>query len=114
MKQSSPAFEQPAKERFDFDAIVVGAGFGGLRMLLELRKLGIPTRLLEAGTNVGGTWDWNRYPGPRTDSEFSLYTCLFGGDLLEAWSCASPFPPPPQVHPYLDSSPPPPPLRNHI
>jgi cation diffusion facilitator CzcD-associated flavoprotein CzcO len=48
--------------------IVVGAGFGGLRMLIELRKLGLSVRLLEAGTNVGGTWYWNRYPGARTDS----------------------------------------------
>ena len=73
MNQS--ASELSAKERFDHGPIIVGAGFGGPRMLLELRKLGIPTCLLEAGTNVGGTWCWNKYPGARTDSEFSVYTC---------------------------------------
>jgi cation diffusion facilitator CzcD-associated flavoprotein CzcO len=102
MKQSSPASKRLAKKRFDFDAIVVGAGFGGLRMLLELRKLGVPARLLEAGTNVGGTWYWNRYPGARTDSEFSVYTCLFGEDVLEDWSWSSRFPSQPEVERYLN------------
>ena len=80
MKQSSPASKRPAKKRFDFDAIVVGAGFGGLRMLLELRKLGVSTRLLEAGTNVGGTWYWNRYPGARDRfGVLSVYLPVRGG-----------------------------------
>jgi cation diffusion facilitator CzcD-associated flavoprotein CzcO len=25
-------------------------------------------RVFEAGTNVGGTWYWNRYPGARFDN----------------------------------------------
>jgi heterodisulfide reductase subunit A-like polyferredoxin len=40
----------------DYAAIVVGAGFGGLRMLHELRKLGLSTRVLEAGEEIGGAW----------------------------------------------------------
>lgn len=86
----------------DFDAVVVGAGFGGLRMLLELRKLGLSARLLEAGTNVGGTWYWNRYPGARTDSEFSVYTCRFGDDVLNGWNWSSRFPAQPEVERYLN------------
>ena len=42
--------------RPDYDAIVVGAGFGGLRMIHELRNLGLSLKVLEAGTGVGGTW----------------------------------------------------------
>ena len=38
----------------DLDAIVMGAGFGGLRMLYELRKRGLHGRVFEAGSGVGG------------------------------------------------------------
>lgn len=44
----------------DFSAIIIGAGFGGLRMLYELRKLGVSAKVIEAGSGVGGTWYWNR------------------------------------------------------
>jgi cation diffusion facilitator CzcD-associated flavoprotein CzcO len=93
--------ERAVDGRTDFDAIVVGAGFSGLRMLLELRRLGISARLLEAGTNVAGTWYWNRYPGARTDSEFSVYTCRFGDDVLDDWNWSSRFPAQPEVERYL-------------
>jgi cation diffusion facilitator CzcD-associated flavoprotein CzcO len=102
MENSSMASERPVGERADFDAIVVGAGFGGLRMLIELRKLGVSARLLEAGTNVGGTWYWNRYPGARTDSEFSVYTCRFGDDVLRDWNWSSRFPSQPEVERFLN------------
>jgi cation diffusion facilitator CzcD-associated flavoprotein CzcO len=49
-----------------FDALVVGAGVGGLYALFRLReKLGLNVQVLEAGDGVGGTWYWNRYPGCR-------------------------------------------------
>src|SRR6478736_5994942 len=49
----------------DFDAIVIGAGVSGLYQLYKLRELGLQARVFEAGTGVGGTWYWNRYPGAR-------------------------------------------------
>ena len=49
----------------DFDAVIVGAGFAGLYMLHRLRTLGFSARVCEAGSGVGGTWFWNRYPGAR-------------------------------------------------
>ena len=52
-----------------FDAIVIGAGMSGLYQLIRLRELGLGARVFEAGTGVGGTWYWNRYPGCRFDSE---------------------------------------------
>ena len=48
-----------------YDAIVVGAGFAGMYMLLRLRKMGLSVRVYERGDGVGGTWYWNRYPGAR-------------------------------------------------
>ena len=44
----------------DYDAIVIGAGFAGLRMIHELRQQGLTFKVLEQGTGVGGTWYWNR------------------------------------------------------
>ena len=40
----------------DFDTVVIGSGFGGLRMLYELRKQGLRGRVFEAGSGVGGVW----------------------------------------------------------
>ena len=46
-------------------AIVVGAGFGGMYAVHRLRQEGLSVLGLEAGGDVGGTWYWNRYPGAR-------------------------------------------------
>ena len=58
-----------AAPMLDYDAIVIGAGISGLYQLYRLRELGLRVLVLEAGTGVGGTWYWNRYPGARFDSE---------------------------------------------
>src|SRR5258705_11556777 len=59
----------PVESRGPYDAIVIGAGISGMYQLHRLRGLGLRTRVFEAGSGVGGTWDWNRYPGARFDSE---------------------------------------------
>ena len=51
----------------DFDAIVVGAGMAGMYFHYRLREMGLSVKGFEAGTDVGGTWYWNRYPGARFD-----------------------------------------------
>ena len=43
-----------------FDAVVVGAGFGGIYTLYSLLKLGLSVRVIDAAGDVGGTWYWNR------------------------------------------------------
>merc|ERR1712107_330163 len=45
----------------------VGAGFAGLYALHRLRSLGLKVKVFEAGSDIGGTWFWNRYPGARCD-----------------------------------------------
>src|SRR3546814_12463491 len=52
----------------DFDAIIIGAGISGMYQLYCLRQLGMKVRVFEAGSDVGGTWYWNRYPGAGFDS----------------------------------------------
>ena len=68
-----------------YDAIVVGAGFGGMYALHRLRKLGYRVRVLEAADGVGGTWYWNRYPGARCDVESLEYSYSFDNELQQDW-----------------------------
>ena len=67
------------------DAIVVGGGLGGLYALWRLRKLGLKAIAFEAGSGVGGTWFWNRYPGARCDVESLEYSYAFDNDLQQEW-----------------------------
>ncbi|KAL7938463.1 FAD/NAD(P)-binding domain-containing protein [Trichoderma chlorosporum] len=55
------------------DALVVGAGFGGIYQLYKLRELGLTVKLIDKATDVGGTWYWNRYPGANSDSLSEVY-----------------------------------------
>ncbi|MDP2372632.1 NAD(P)-binding protein, partial [Reyranella sp.] len=86
----------------DYDAIVIGAGMSGLYQLIKLRELGLRTRVLEAGTGVGGTWYWNRYPGCRFVSESYSYGFSFDKELLKEWSWTEHFAPQPETERYLN------------
>jgi cyclohexanone monooxygenase len=72
-------------EPANFDAIVVGAGVGGLYAIHRLRKLGLKVRAFEAAADVGGTWFWNRYPGCRCDVESLEYSYSFSDELQQEW-----------------------------
>ncbi|KAH0836927.1 Phenylacetone monooxygenase [Fonsecaea pedrosoi] len=95
-----------SKNRFnrdvDYAAVVIGAGFGGLRILHEFRKLGLSTKIIEAGSDVGGTWYWNRYPGARTDSESWSYILNFSRELKTDWVWKERFAPQQEVLSYLN------------
>ena len=41
--------------------------------------------MFEAGTDVGGTWYWNRYPGARVDIECLEYSYSFDETLQQEW-----------------------------
>ena len=86
----------------DFDAIVIGAGVSGLYQLYRLRELGLKVRVFEAGTGVGGTWYWNRYPGARFDSESWTYGYSFSQELLEEWDWEEHFAAQPETERYLN------------
>ncbi|HEY1427629.1 MAG TPA: NAD(P)/FAD-dependent oxidoreductase [Caulobacteraceae bacterium] len=69
----------------EVDAVVVGAGFGGMYMLHRLRELGLTIQGFEAGADVGGTWYWNRYPGARCDVPSLFYSYTWDEDLQKEW-----------------------------
>ncbi|KAJ9602014.1 hypothetical protein H2200_013573 [Cladophialophora chaetospira] len=90
------------REQVAYDALVIGAGFGGIRMLYELGKRGLSAKAFEAGSGVGGTWYWNRYPGARTDSESWIYVLTFQEELGLDWDWKERFPTQPEVEQYLN------------
>ena len=59
------------------------------------------TLVLEAGTDVGGTWYWNRYPGARFDSESYTYGYSFSKELLAEWTWSEHFAAQPETLRYL-------------
>ena len=85
-----------------YDAIVIGAGMSGMYELYLLRKLGLTVKVLEAGTGVGGTWYWNRYPGARFDSESYSYAFSFDKTLLDEWDWSEHFASQPETLRYLN------------
>lgn len=97
--------EQPQADQqvgLDFDAIIIGAGMSGMYQLYRLRELGLNVRVFEAGTGVGGTWYWNRYPGCRFDSESYSYGFSFSQDVLDEWDWTEHFAPQPETERYLN------------
>jgi cation diffusion facilitator CzcD-associated flavoprotein CzcO len=99
---SSDASHSTADATTDFDAIIIGAGVSGLYQLYKLRELGMKTLVLEDGSNVGGTWYWNRYPGARFDSESWTYGYSFSQELLQEWHWVEHFSPQPETERYLN------------
>jgi cation diffusion facilitator CzcD-associated flavoprotein CzcO len=85
-----------------YDVVIVGAGFAGMYMLHKARKMGLSARVLEAGTGVGGTWYWNRYPGARVDIESMQYSYQFDDDLAQEWEWSEKYSPQPQLLKYAE------------
>jgi cation diffusion facilitator CzcD-associated flavoprotein CzcO len=96
------ADQQTGDQITTYDAIVIGAGISGMFMLYRLRELGMTARVFESGTNLGGTWYWNRYPGARFDSESWTYGYSFSKELMQEWDWKEHFSPQPDTLEYLN------------
>src|ERR1700689_332826 len=102
VNSQAPAYQAETDATLDFDAVIIGAGVSGLYQLYKLRELGLKTLVLEDGSNVGGTWYWNRYPGARFDSESWTYGYSFSEELLQEWNWAEHFASAPETERYLN------------
>ncbi|KAK4574447.1 hypothetical protein LTR86_001288 [Recurvomyces mirabilis] len=67
------------------DALVVGAGFGGIYQLKKFRDMGFSVKAIDTASDVGGTWYWNRYPGAMSDTESYLYRYSWDSDDLQTY-----------------------------
>ena len=84
------------------DVVVVGAGFAGLRNLHTLREQGLAVAVLEAGSDIGGVWYWNRYPGARCDVESYDYSYSFSEDLEQEWRWSERYATQPEILRYIN------------
>jgi cation diffusion facilitator CzcD-associated flavoprotein CzcO len=82
------------------DAVIVGAGFSGMYLLHRLREMNLSAVVFEAGTDVGGTWYWNRYPGARVDVESLAYSYSFSPDLEQEFEWKERYPTQPEILKY--------------
>jgi cation diffusion facilitator CzcD-associated flavoprotein CzcO len=85
-----------------FDVVIVGAGFAGMQMLHRVHGLGLRARVIEAGSDVGGTWYWNRYPGARCDAESLEYSYQFDESLEQEWEWTERFATQPEILRYAN------------
>ncbi|CAM3279709.1 NAD(P)/FAD-dependent oxidoreductase [Nocardioides dubius] len=60
------------------DAVIVGAGFGGMGAAIALKRLGLDDLvILDRESDLGGTWHVNRYPGLAVDIPSATYSYSF-------------------------------------
>jgi 4-hydroxyacetophenone monooxygenase len=81
-----------------FCVAVIGSGFSGLSMAVQLERLEIPYVVFERGSEPGGVWSINRYPDVRVDTISITYEFQFEKDYR--WS--EYFGRGPEVRAYLD------------
>ena len=61
-----------------FDAVIVGAGFGGIGAAIQLKRMGYDNFvILERENDLGGTWLVNHYPGLAVDVPTTTYSYFF-------------------------------------
>ena len=84
------------------DVAIVGGGLGGLYAIHRLRGMGLKVRAYEAGSGVGGTWFWNRYPGARCDVESLEYSYSFSDELQQEWKWPERYGTQPEILKYIN------------
>ncbi len=60
-----------------FEVAIIGSGFGGIAIAVQLERLGIPYVVYEKRSELGGTWSSAAYPDVRVDTTNFLYQFFF-------------------------------------
>ena len=90
-----------ARTETDIDALIIGAGFGGIYQLYRLREIGLSVRVIDMAGDVGGTWYWNRYPGAMSDTESFVYRYSWDKEDLQNYPWSHHYVKQPDVLAYL-------------
>src|SRR5918992_4756200 len=94
MDTAAPFSGQPR----DVDHLIIGAGFAGLCAAIKLQETGeADFVVVERGSEVGGTWRDNTYPGAECDVPSQLYSYSFAPN--PDWSRS--FSPQPEIQAYI-------------
>ena len=88
--------------KINLDVLIVGTGFAGMYMLYRMKRLGLSVLAIEAASDVGGTWYWNRYPGARCDVESVEYSYSFSEELQQEWEWSNRYSDQPEILEYAN------------
>lgn len=71
------------------DVAIIGAGFSGIGMGIQLKQAGIPFTIFDRADEIGGVWHYNTYPGAACDIPSALYSFSF--EQRRSWThpCSS-------------------------
>lgn len=83
------------------DIVVIGAGFAGLRALHSYRSMSFSVTVLERDDEIGGVWNFNRYPGARCDVESYDYSYRFSPELEQEWRWSERYATQPEILGYI-------------
>jgi len=83
------------------DVVVVGAGFAGVYAVYRYRRKNLSVLGFEGGSDVGGTWYHNRYPGARCDVRRIDYSYSFSPDLHQEWRWTETYAAQPEILRYI-------------
>jgi len=81
--------EQPGRR--DPRIVIIGAGMAGIAVAHTFKQAGFNDFvILEKGSDIGGVWHWNRYPGLRCDIPSHAYQFAFAPkpDWKHIWPVA--------------------------
>ena len=102
MPDASHGSAPPSSDKGQLDVAIVGGGLAGLYAIHRLRGMGLKVRAYEAGSGVGGTWFWNRYPGARCDVESLEYSYSFSNELQQEWKWPERYGTQPEILKYIN------------
>ena len=102
MPDASHGPARPSSDGGRLDVAIVGGGLAGLYAIHRLRGMGLKVRAYEAGSGVGGTWFWNRYPGARVDIQSCEYMFTKFADVEQEWDWTELMPAQAEIERYLN------------